>query len=504
MIVISPCQSHIQKRLVLAAMTCCLSCIFLDTSLIPIALPTLQKQMGFSGLIFQWILNIFYISTAIFVIFAGKLADIFGKKKIFCIGSLLYAAGSLIAGLARTAFVLLIGRTLQGIGSALMIPSALAILSLEFPAQKLGKALGLGAGISSIFLVIGPFLSGFLIENFSWRLIFFIEIAFCLAGLILTALFVPKGGKIRAKIDFKGVILLILGLGFLLFGLMNAKYWGWSSPWLLNYTLTSIVILTALYYHSKLSDFPILDFNLFHIRTFLAGTLLGFISQFTTVYTAFVAIFFQKGLGLTPIQSGIYLVAANLPIVFFSPIAGIMVDRFGTKIPLKSGLVLLIFSMLLFMGYTWVASQSLIFSALVVFGMAQSLIATPIGSLTLVDVPSQKKGVAAGIYNTAKYLGSAVGIVCLGWIGYFFRIWSLNRQLQAHDFSQITDGYKIEDVIRSGENLSFTTLNQLKLINNKSIFISFNSMSFCISLFALVGLLLTFVYLNDYKENERA
>lgn len=500
MIIVTQQTVKYQKRWVLAAMTCCLSCLFLDTSIIPVALPSIQKEFGFSGLFLQWILNIFYIACAVFVIFAGKLADTFGRKKIFCLGCSLYCLGALFAGLVQLPIFLLLLRAFQGVGAALMMPSAMSILMAEFAPHELGKALGFSAGISSIFLSIGPFLGGVVTELFSWRYIFMLPLPICLIGYFLTILFVPKGIKTKTKLDFKGLFLLVLGLGTLMFGLMQAKYWGWFSPKLLNYTLISTTVLIVLYYHSKLVDFPLLDFSLFKVPSFSIGLMLGFISQFVSVYTVFIAIFFQKAIDLSPIESGAYIVVANLPVLIMAPAAGILVDSKGVQFPLRLGFVFLIFSMLFLIGYTFIKKQFILFLALAAFGSSQSLITTPVSYFALREIPLIKKGLAAGIYNTVRYLGSAFGIVCIGWVGYFFRMAALENFLKKNAFPDWIEASKIDEILKMSSCINDQLALKLKEINSSSFYISLNAMSVFISLFVCFGLLLTFLYLNDYKK----
>jgi MFS family permease len=183
----------------------------------------------------QWILNIFYITTAVFVIFAGKMADGFGHKKIFILGLILYALGAISLALVHFHGPILFFRAMQGIGAAFVMPSAMAIMMTEFLPSQLGKALGFSAGISSIFLSIGPFLGGVLTEVFCWRWVFLFPLVLCVASMLLAYFFVPKRGRTDIQLDFKGLLLLMVGLGTLMFGLMQVKYWGWFSAKFINY-----------------------------------------------------------------------------------------------------------------------------------------------------------------------------------------------------------------------------------------------------------------------------
>lgn len=490
----------IQKIWILAAMTCCLSCIFFDNSLIPIALPTIQKEFGFSGLFLQWILNIFYISTAVCVIFAGKLSDTLGRRKVFCVGIFLYIFGAFAIAFSTLPFMILFFRAVQGIATAFMIPSAMTILMSEFSNENLGKALGLSAGISSVFLCVGPFIGGVVTEFMSWRINFILPVPLCSLALILTMMFVPKGEKNHSKLDIKGLILLVLGLSILMFALMQAKYWGVFSAKLLNYTLISSTVFTILYYHSKLIEFPLLDLSLFKIDSFVVGLILAFITQFAAIYPIFIAIFFQKALYLSPIESGAYIVVANLPILFCAPAAGILTDNRGATFPVRCGFFVLLLSMLAFIAYTYLRKQYIIFLALASFGSSQSLISTPLSTIALKDVPLYKKGLAAGVYNTVRFLASAFGIVAIGMVGYYYRISSLQKMVKVESLPKWMEATKIDEILKMSGCIQDNLVQVLKLINTKSFFISMNAMSLFISLFVCLGLLLTFLYLCDYKK----
>jgi MFS family permease len=293
---------------------------------------------------------------------------------------------------------------------------------------------------------------------------------------------------------------LIVGLGTLMFGLMQVKYSGWFSQKSINYTIISFIVLLVLYYHSRLIEFPLLDFSLFKIPSLSLGLALAFISQFIATYTVFIAIFFQKALYYSPIDSGAHIVVANLPILFGAPASGIIVDRKGVQFPLKTGFLLLLFSMFMLTAYTVYPKQFILFIALATFGSSFSLITTPVSYIALRDVPFSKKGLAAGIYNTVRYLGSAFGIVCIGWIGYFFRMAFLENRIKKMQLPSWIEASKVDEILKMVGCIPNSLAVSLKAINTESFFISLNAMTIFISLFVCVGLLLTFLYLNDYKK----
>ena len=214
----------------------------------------------------------------------------------------------------------------------------------------------------------------------------------------------------------------------------------------------------------------------------------------------FIAIFFQKALYLSPIESGAYIVVANLPILFCAPAAGILTDNRGATFPVRCGFFVLLLSMLAFIAYTYLRKQYIIFLALASFGSSQSLISTPLSTIALKDVPLYKKGLAAGVYNTVRFLASAFGIVAIGMVGYYYRISSLQKMVKVESLPKWMEATKIDEILKMSGCIQDNLVQVLKLINTKSFFISMNAMSLFISLFVCLGLLLTFLYLCDYKK----
>ena len=195
------------KWLVLSAMICGFSMIFLDSTILPVALPTIQGELAISDLNLQWIVNIYFLCNASFVILGGKLGDIFGKRKIFMIGLLLFGASSALGGFAYNALWLMVSRAFQGLSAALIAPSVSAIIISKFSPKERGKAIGISVATSSIFLSMGPFLGGFLTEYVSWRWVFFINIFISAIGILLSLKYVPLFSGKRVRIDFLSLLL---------------------------------------------------------------------------------------------------------------------------------------------------------------------------------------------------------------------------------------------------------------------------------------------------------
>ena len=210
-----------KKHLVLIAMISSTSLIFLNATLFPVALPTIQKELGVSLSTLQWIINAYLLTTSIFVIAGGRLADLFGSRKIFCLGVSLYSIASVMGGFAETGWWLVMSRAIQGTGGALMSPSGMSLLIHAYPENQRGKAIGIMVAIGSLFLSLGPFIGGAFTEYLSWRWAFGINPPIALLGIIMIMRAVPKSEKQTARLDFLGFFAMSFAFTCLTIALMQ-------------------------------------------------------------------------------------------------------------------------------------------------------------------------------------------------------------------------------------------------------------------------------------------
>lgn len=407
-----------QRLLILFSMTCAISMVFLNTTLLPIALPTIERELLVSQVTLQWIINSYLLSTAVFVIAGGRMGDLFGHRRFFCMGMIVYACASISGGLAQAGWWLVMSRAIQGMGGAMMSPAAMSILIDAFPLKQRGKAVGIMVAIGSLFLSIGPFIGGLFTELLSWRWSFWCNLPIAIVGISMTMKSVPKSEKLDEKFDFIGFITTSIGLFCLILALMQGKSWGWGSPLILALFFFAVAFILAARFLDRFAQEPFFDFNLFKKPIFIGGTILIFCSQFILMITVFWPIFFQKVLGFSPIDAGLYTALATIPLLIVAPLSGTINDHFGPRIPIMIGFTLTIFCFIWFFIFSRFHNIYLMIPALLAFGSGIAFVMTPASTTTIGSVPKNKTGVATGMYNMIRFTGATIGVAIMGALQY--------------------------------------------------------------------------------------
>ncbi|MCI0381740.1 MAG: MFS transporter, partial [Chlamydiae bacterium] len=263
-----------RKWWILAAMTSTISMIFIDITVLPVALPTIQRELDISELGLQWIINAYTLALTVFVLVGGRLGDMFGHLKMFFFGLVIFAFFSALCGLSYFSLWFITSRFFQGIGGAILIPATVSMIISSFPQQQRGKAMGIYVSVGSIFLSIGPFIGGLLSQYLSWRFVFWINLPIAAIGFLLAKFSVPKQEKVEKKplrFDYFGFIAFGLGLTAVVIAFMQAKYWDWFSlPTLLLIALGITLMLLMIVIDRRVEE-PFLDFSIFKTPNFIGG-----------------------------------------------------------------------------------------------------------------------------------------------------------------------------------------------------------------------------------------
>lgn len=403
-----------RKWWILVAMSSTISMIFIDITVLPVALPTIQRLLNFSDLTLQWIVNCYTLTLAILVLAGGRLSDIFGAKKIFCYGVSLFALASAFCGLSNTEFSFIASRVLQGIGGALLIPSTSLIIFSSFPANERGKAFGIFISIGSIFLSLGPFIGGVLTEYVNWRYVFWINLPIAAFGYLLALYSVPKSATKKEEFDYFGFFTITTGICALVIGIMQSKHWGWGSPLTLSLIVAGLILIFLLALFERSVTDPFIDFKLFKNRNFVGSVFSTFCTQFIVMVTVFWAIYFQTALTFTPVEAGILALLANIPVMIAAPIGGYLLDRFGPKLPMTIGYVLLVGSLLWFSQVLNVKSMSTLLTAIIPFGCAIPLIFSPSFNAAMHEAADSKRGMVSGLISAIRQFGATLGMAIFG------------------------------------------------------------------------------------------
>ena len=413
-----PCSAS-AGRWVLAASVLGSSMAFIDGTVVSVALPVLQQDLGVGVSGAQWIVESYALFLSSLVLVGGSLADRFGRKRIFSIGAAAFALASLACGLAPGAGALIAARAVQGLGAALLVPSSLAMLGAAFPPQERGRAVGMWSALTSIASAVGPALGGWLVEAISWRVVFLINLPIAAAVLWIVQRHVaetrnPSGGRV----DLPGAVLATLGLGGLVYGLIEAASVGWADPRAWGAAAAGVAGIAAFVVVENSSDHPMVPLNLFRRRAFTAANLLTLF-----FYAALAATFFFlpfvliQARGYRPSAAG----ATMLPIVVIvsalSRTAGMLADRFGARLPLTVGPCVAAAGFLLFaiLPATGGFAATLL-PALCTLGLGLAITVAPLTATVLGAVDRADQGTASGINNAVARVAALLAIAVFGLI----------------------------------------------------------------------------------------
>jgi EmrB/QacA subfamily drug resistance transporter len=315
--------------------------LMLDSTVVALALPTIERDLHASADNVQWVLNGYLLVISVLVVTAGRLGDIAGRRRIFLIGMAVFGAGSVLAALANDDAVLVAARVVQGVGGAAMLSLSLAIVSHAFPVERQGQALGIWAAVSALALAIGPLVGGVLIDV-DWRLIFWINLPICAAGILITrwAARESRDETSPPTLDFPGLATLTPGLLAVVFALVRADNWGWGSWRTLLLLAVGVLLLAAFWAIEHRVRSPIVDFSLFRNGPYLGASA----AAFALVGAYWVVIFFQpqylqEVLDHGPVAAGVLVLPITAPMVFISPFCGPLIKRLGPRYLMTAGMV---------------------------------------------------------------------------------------------------------------------------------------------------------------------
>jgi EmrB/QacA subfamily drug resistance transporter len=405
------------KLLTLGTMCFALFMAMLDNTVVNVALPSIQRHLGsgVSGL--QWIIDAYTLVFASLMLSGGTLGDIFGRKRFFLIGLTIFTAGSLLCGLAPSLSVLIAGRAVQGLGAAALLPGTLSILTNTFhDARERAQAIGIWAGVSGLALALGPLVGGALVDRFGWQSVFFLNVPIGVVALIVALLAVKESRSPEGRrLDLPGQALAIVALGSLTYALIEANNYGWTSATILGLFCTAAVALAAFLWVEVRSPSPMLQLKFFRNPTFAAAVACaGIISFGMFGMFFFMSLFFQSVQGYTPFQAGLRTLPATGMIVIVAPLAGRLVGRIGSKIPMAVGLAMNALSMCIFTTIDPGTSYAHIWPPLLLAGVGMSLVMTPMTAAVMSAVPRERAGMASATSNASREVGGVFGIALLG------------------------------------------------------------------------------------------
>jgi EmrB/QacA subfamily drug resistance transporter len=404
-----------RKWWVLVAMTGSLSMILLDQTVVSVALPSIQDDLDLSQTQVQWVVNAYLLAIAALVAVGGRLCDMFDKAKIFILGVAVFAAGSALTGLAQDETWIVVARAIQGVGGALMIPPSGAIVVNEFPLEQRGKAMGIYAGVSMIFLSLGPLIGGLLTE-WTWRAVFWVNVPVAVATVLLTLAARPEGRPPPGqRLDWLGAATLVPGLIALVLPLQQSSVWGWSDPRTWGLLTLSALLLVAFLLVEARARQPLVELRLFSSRNFSGDNVVLFFVQFALIgLTVFGAIFVQDILGFSSIEAGLSLLAVTLPLLVVAPRAGKLYDRIGPRLLVGAGSALAAGGLLWCGAVLGERSYPWLVPGYLALGIGIGLIMGPANTDAMNAAARDLRGQASGVIQTVRQIGGTVGLAIMG------------------------------------------------------------------------------------------
>jgi EmrB/QacA subfamily drug resistance transporter len=406
-----------KKWWTLAAVAFGLFMIMLDNTVVNVALPSIAKDLKISISELEWIVTGYALVFAALLITGGKLADMYGRRKIFVIGLTIFSLSSLACGLAPNAGFLIGARAVQGVGAALMNPATLSIITATFPARQRGQAIGIWAGVSAMALAIGPLIGGLIVDNVGWNWIFFVNVPIGVIGIVVSLLVIKESRDTshEQSIDLPGLLTSGLALFALSYALIEGNTKGWASAEILGLFAAAAVLLTAFIVLESRQRLPMLDLSLFRINSFVGANvvaLLVSLGMFGVFF--FVSLYVQNILGYSPTKAGAVFLPMTILIILIAPISGKLSDRFGGRWLMGGGMTLLGISLLLYQRITVDSGFWTLLPSLILGGIGMAMTMSPMTSVAMGSVPVDKAGVGSGVLNSFRQMGGALGIAIMG------------------------------------------------------------------------------------------
>jgi EmrB/QacA subfamily drug resistance transporter len=401
----------------LAAMCFALFMIMLDNTVVNVALPSIQSDLNTDLAALEWTINAYTLSFAVLLVTGGRLGDIFGRRRMFLAGVVIFAVSSAGIGLAPTDTWLIGGRAVQGVGAALMMPATLSIITNAFPPHERGKAIGTWAGVSALALAIGPVVGGFLTESVSWRAIFFLNLPVA-AGAVAVTLFAAHESRdetVERQIDVPGIATITAGLTALVLALVEGNQWGWGSVEIVSLLVFAAIALTAFVVIELRTRVPMVDFSFFRSRSFLGANLVAFAVSFAMLAMFFfIALYMQNILGYSPLEAGVRFLPSTLMILIVAPISGRLTDRIGPRPLIVTGLVITSASLAWQSQLDVDTGYGFLLPAFVAMGIGIAMVMSPMSTAAMNAVHPTKAGVASGVLSMSRMVGGTFGVAALG------------------------------------------------------------------------------------------
>jgi EmrB/QacA subfamily drug resistance transporter len=388
--------------------------LMLDSTVVSLALPSIRHDVGASAEQLQWMLNAYLLTIAVLAVTAGRLGDMFGRRRLFLLGMAGFAVGSVVSGLAADPDLLILGRILQGAGAAPVLALSLALVCNVFPEAEVPKALGIWAAVSSSALAIGPLIGGVLLE-FDWRVIFLMNLPLIAVGMLIIYRFAPESTDPGAthEIDWPGLATLSLGVTLVVLALVQSE--AWSTALVVALAAVGLASLACFWLVEHRVRAPIVEFDLFRNGPYFGASA----AAFCLVGAWWAVIFFQPQYlqdvrGHSPLVCGLEVLPITVPMIVLSPFTGALIAKVGARALMTAGMVFGTLGMLALTRIDATTSYGFILLGYLLFGIALGLVYAPMSTAAMAAMPKEKVGIAAGVLSMVRLLAGTIALAGTG------------------------------------------------------------------------------------------
>src|SRR5918997_3873445 len=423
-------SSHTGERnpwLILLVLCGAIFMLLLDTTIVNVAQQKIKEGLNADLSQIQWILDSYILAFAVLMLSFGRLGDIYGRKKMFIAGMAVFTAASGLCGISSWvaglvgipgATALIVARVLQGMGGALMMPQTLSLITIAFPPQKRGAAMGVWGSVVALGAVLGPLVGGYIVTQYPWEWVFLLNIPVGIVAIFATLAIVPESRDPLAssKLDWGGVLFSATAIFALDYALIEGPKFGWTSPQTIGLLLVSAAVFVVFVWWERRVPDAMVKLELFAIRNFWVAIVIGLAIPFGLFGIFFpMTIFLQGALGMTPLEAGLTMMPMSLMLMVVAPISGRLTDLIGARWILTTGLTLVTVGIILMTSQVSTTTNwRTLLPGLLVTGTGMGMTFAPMTAAPMSQVPPRISGSASGIINTSRNIGQLLGIAVLG------------------------------------------------------------------------------------------
>lgn len=407
--------------MILFVVTIAIAMVYIDMTILGVALPSIQKVFNATRSETQFIVTIYLLVTAVLTFSVGRLSDMLGHKKIFIMGTGIFCLASLACGLSVNISMLVMARALQAFGSAFILIGGMSLLAQTFSDEDRGKANGIAMSVGTLMMTIAPFLGGIILKFLSWHWIFFVNV---ILGLIISPALIAiyKQSKVavthkkRDKFDWFG----FASIGFFTVAITltfnHLSQWGWFGAKTIGGFIMALIALLIFLKIERKHQNPIIQLKLFKIANYIPGCMIMALTQAMNFFAIFFAVFIQNALGYSPFVAGILLLPSGILLAVFSSAGGYFADKFGARVPMISGLSIISVGFLV----TTLSIQSMsyfsLLPAMIGYGIGACFLSTPLRTALLRQTPKAYFGMTTSILSGTRQIGGVIGFSVIGYI----------------------------------------------------------------------------------------